>query len=589
MADRIQKGGAFLVEDAGSATSFIPENLSMEQRELVKTVHDFVVNEILPKEDLIESHQPGLMPKLLREAGKLGILGADMPSEYGGLDLGYKDVVAMAEGSTLQGSFNVSFICHTGISTSPLTYYGTEEQKKKYLPRLVTGEMMGAFALTEPDAGSDAMAIRSKVKLSPDKRHYILNGSKHYITNGGFADLITVFAQFEDKGITAFLVEKDFDGITVGKEEEKMGIQGSSTVSLMFDDVKIPLENMLGEPGKGHHIAFNILNLGRLKLGGACTGTSRHLVNVTYKYVTDRVQFDKPLVSFQMVEEKLAMMTARTLLLESLAFRVADVYDRNLEKVKKDGCSPEAALREYTVEASIAKVFGSEALYFVADDAVQLFGGAGYMHEYGIERYYRDCRINRIFEGTNEINRLVIIGTVLRMAAKGEIDIFKIIATLEKDIKSLITAADAKDKMSILYSYIEVLKRLALSVGAAAIQKYTNGIQEEEFILSELSDMIMEVYALESAYMRANQLMKSGNEAKGIAVSVAALFYLLNNAATTLDKGRRVLIRVFSRDAREVDSYLKAMYGCLNFIKGDQQALCMKIMEEIDKAGGYPF
>lgn len=585
---KFQKGAAFLVEDANHTDSFIPEHLTFEQRELVKTVHDFVANEVLPQEEFIDASQPGLVAKLLRESAKLGILAAEMPAEYGGLGLGKVDAIAIAEGSTLQGSFNVSYMCHTGIATLPLVYYGTKVQKDKYLAKLANGEMMAAFALTEPDAGSDAMAIKTRAVLSPDKKSYILNGQKQFITNGGFADLITVFAQFEDKGVTAFLVEKKFRGVTVGKEEEKMGIHGSSTVSLAFDNVPIPVENMLGAPGKGHHIAFNILNVGRLKLGGACSGSSKHLINLTYNYTKERIQFGKPLITFQMLQQKLAMMVARMFLLESLAFRVADNFDKCMAQVHA-GSSAENALREYTVESAIAKVFGSEALFYVADDAIQLYGGYGYSTEYGIERIFRDCRINRIFEGTNEINRLVIIGTVLKMAAKGQLDIFKVLSTIQNDIKTLITAADKTDYASVIYSYVEVLKRLTLSVGAASIQKYANGIDEEEYVLSELADMLIDLYAVESAYVRARLLAEEGNIAKAKAMHTTTMFYLLNYAGSTIDRGRKVLARVMGSDAKEVEGYQKAMYGIMSLLRQDQQSLCMSIIGEVDNAGGYPF
>lgn len=583
----IQKGGAFLVEEAGTRSSFIPEHLSIEQRELTKTVHEFVVNEVLPQEEFIEEMQPGLMPKLLKEAAKIGIFCAEIPAEYGGLDLGKVDSAAIAEGSTLQGSFNVAYMAHTGIGTSPLIYYGTEAQKKKYLEKLGTAELISSFALTEPEAGSDAMAIKTTAKLSADKKYYLLNGQKQFITNGGFANFFTVFAKTEKGGITAFLVEKAFGGITIGKEEKKMGIKGSSTVSLTFDDVKVPVENLLGEDGKGHHIAFNILNLGRLKLGAACVGVSKHLINLSYNYDSDRNQFGRPLTSFQIIEEKLAMMVSRCLFLESLVYRAVGLFDENMKGAKGTADIMDA-LREYAIEAAISKVYGSETLFQIADEAVQLHGGYGYCEEYGIERYFRDSRINRIYEGTNEINRLVITGTLLKMAVKGSLDIFSVLAEAPAKLKELLTKQYSNDEERV-YGLVEVLKRLTLLVGAAAVQKYGEKIGDEQYVLGDMADMITECYAVESAYLRALELKKDGNTAKANAVISATLLYLLNTGATTFDKGRRIMMRVMPADSKELASYTKAVLGGISLIQGDQQKLALLIMDEMGRAGGYPF
>lgn len=585
----MQKGGAFLVEEAGSKAIFIPEDLSIEQKELSRTVHDFVVNEVLPKEALIEAQAPGLMPQLLREAAKLGLMAVEVPATYGGLDLGTIEAAAIAEGSTLQASFNVSYMCQTGIATAPLVYYGSDEQKKKYLTRLASGEFIGAFALTEADAGSDAMAIKTKAKLSPDKKNYILNGRKQFITNGGFADLFTVLAKLDDEtGVTALLVEKDFKGVSIGKEEKKMGIHGSSTVSIMFDNVEVSVENVLGQIGKGHHIAFNILNLGRLKLGSACVGSCRHLVNVTYNYVKERVQFGKPIISFQMIQEKLAMMAVRTLLLESLVFRSAGEFDEATKEANKAG-KIDDALREYPIEASISKVFGSEMLNWVADDALQLHGGYGYCEEYGIERYLRDSRINRIYEGTNEINRLVITGTLLKLIAKGKLDIFKVLGDAKERIKELITKVDRTSDVSKIFAFVEVVKRLILFIGGGAVQKFGNEIQDEEFILAGLADMIIELYAIESTYIRAKQLDAQGKPERARDINSALYFYLLGAVSGILDNGRRVMMRVVPEDAKDFKEYEKVMFGCIDFITGDQQKLALNIINEIDKAGGYAF
>ncbi len=583
----VQQGGAFLVEEAGRGPIFIPEDLSIEQKELAKTVHDFVANEVLSKEELIEAQQPGLMPKLLKEAAKLGFLMAEMPEAYGGLGLGKIEAAAMAEGSILQGSFNVSYMCHTGIATAPLVYYGTKEQKEKYLPKLATGELIGAFALTEPEAGSDAMAITTKAVLSPDKKHYILNGRKQFITNGGFANFFTVFAKCGEKGITAFLVEKG-EGFSTGREEKKMGIHGTSTVPLIFENVKVPVENLLGEVGKGHHIAFNVLNLGRLKLGAACVGASRHLINLSYNYGNERKQFGQPLTSFQMIQEKLATMVSKTLLLESMIFRLAHNVDETL-KFYGDAGDVQKGLREHAVEAAVAKVYGSETLYQIADETMQLYGGYGYCEDYGIERFFRDARINRIYEGTNEINRLVITGTVLRMAAKGEIDIFTVLGEAPKKIKELITGVDDDSMESKVFATVEVLKRLILMIGGGAVQRYMKEIGDEQFILSGLADMIAELYALESGYMRVMKLKADGKQVKADFLLNGLYYYLLKFGTGIFEKGRQTLMHIMPADAKEVDSYTKAMVGCQNFIRGDLQGLTMALMDELNNMNGYPF
>jgi alkylation response protein AidB-like acyl-CoA dehydrogenase len=587
----MQGGGAFLLEEAGTVSIFIPENLSMEQKELAKTVHDFVVDEVLTVEDRIEKLEPGLMPGLMKKAADLGILMVEIPTEYGGLGLGKLESAAIVEGSTLQGSFNVTLMAHTGIATAPLVFYGNEKQKKKYLPKLASGEFIAAFALTEPEAGSDVMAVKTHAKLTPDKKHYILNGRKQFITNGGFAGLVTVFANLEGKGLTAFLVECSSKGFSVGREEQKMGIHGSSTVPLVFEDVKVPVENLLGVAGKGHHIAFNVLNLGRLKLGAACAGVGRHLINLTYNYVKERQQFGQPLIAFQMIQEKLAMMVSRILLLESLTFRLADLFDRTISEAKEKGDSKvmEAALREYSIEASIAKVFGSEALCYVADDAMQLHGGYGYIEEYGIERYYRDARINRIYEGTNEINRLVITGTLLKLAAKGKLDILSALSNVKEDITELITKVDVTSKTSQVFAFVEVLKKLILSIGAQAVQKYGSDIQAEEYIISDLADMTMELYAIESAYNRAKQLNDDKKESRSKTMYDAIHYYTMIVASDVLDKGRRMLMRILPPDSKDLESYTKAMFGVLNFIRGDQQKDAISIIENLDRSAGYPF
>lgn len=581
----IQTAGSFFVQEAASIPIFIPEKLSIEQKGLIRTVRNFVENEVLPHEADIESQKGHLMPALLRKAVGLGLLSAELPEEYGGMNLGKVDAAAIAEGSTLQASFNVAFMCHTGIASAPLVYYGTPDQKKKYLPRIGSGELLAAFALTEPGAGSDAMAIKTKAHLSPDKKHYILNGQKQFITNGGFADFFTVFAKLDEGGITAFLVEKAFGGILIGKEEKKMGIHGSSTVSITFENVKVPVENLLGKAGKGHHIAFNVLNVGRLKLGAACTGSCRRLVDLSYKYTSERIQFGVPVISFQLLEEALARMVSRTLLLESLSYRNAAIFDGMLAGTG----DIEGTLREYAMEAAISKIYGSEALYFNADDALQLHGGYGYCEEYGIEKYLRDSRINRIYEGTNEVNRLVVAGTLLKLAVKGQLDIMGVMGGMGERIKALLGGVDANLESSKIFTFVEILKLLTLSAGAIAAGKYGPAIQKEQFILGSLADMIIGLYAIESAYIRARQIEKDGDLARANAIFDTVYFHVMDVALNLLEKGRTVLMRAQPSGGKELENYSRVMYGCMGFLTGDKALLAETIVGYVRKADGYPF
>lgn len=540
----MQKGGSFLLTPAGSEPVFTPEKISDDQKALKKTTHDFVEKEILPLNDKIEAREQGLMPKLLKKAGEIGLLMAEIPENCGGLGLGKVASTIIAENSTLQGSFQVAFMCHTGIGTLPIIYWGTEKQKEKYLPKLATGEFLAAYALTEAGAGSDAMAGRTSAKLSPDKKKYILNGEKLYITNGGFADLFTVFAKVEGK-ITAFLVERTFKGVSTGPEEKKMGIHGSSTVPVILQDAEVPAENVLGELGKGHKIAFNTLNVGRWKLGAACLGACKHLLSISSKYVTERVQFNQPIAKFQLIREKIADCAIKIYLLESLIYRYAGLLDE-VHAVAKNSEEKIKQLEEYAIEASIAKVFGSEALQFVADEAVQMHGGYGFCEDYVVERFYRDCRINRIFEGTNEINRLLISGTLLKRAMAGTLDFMTEVGNILGYLKT------GFPKREAWLDSCDQLKRLAIYVCAVGAQKYADKIQERQELLAGVSNIIIEAFAIDSGLARAIQTKNKMHE-------TFVRTYMAERIPQLKVFARQLIINVFDGKEKDIGNYDKAL------------------------------
>lgn len=565
------KGGEFLLRPTGSESIFTPEQLTPDQKALGQTTHDFIEKEILPLNDKIELKEPGLIPKLLKRAGELGLFMAETPEAYGGLGLGKIASTVIAENSTMQGSFQVASMCHTGIGTLPIIYWGTEAQKQKYLPKLATGEMLAAYALTEANAGSDALAGRTIAKLSPDKKNYILNGEKVFITNGGFADLFTIFAKVDGK-MTAFLVERSFPGVSTGPEEKKMGIHGSSTVSVIFQDAVVPVENVLGEVGKGHKVAFNTLNVGRWKLGAASIGACKRLINISAKYVMERQQFGQPIGNFELIREKIADCTIRTYLLESLIYRYAGLLDEAHAKAA-NADEKLKQLEEYAVEASIAKVYGSEVLNFVADEAVQMHGGYGFCEEYVVERFYRDCRINRIFEGTNEINRMIIPGTLLKRAMAGSLDMMAELGNILGWLKTGFPKRGANEPMAEWLDATDQLKRLAIYVCGVGAQKYADKMQERQSLLSGAADIVIEAYAVESGFIRAIQSKDKLHE-------TAAKAYLAVRLPQLKTLARQLLINIAAGDAGEFSKYEKALDRIVPPIVFDTRAA----KEEIAKA-----
>jgi len=544
-------GGSFLIEDRAPEEVFTPEDLSPEQRQIAETAARFAKEQLQPAAAQIEAKQDGVMRDLLRQAADLGFIAVDIPEEYGGLGLDKTTSALVADYLSVNASFSTGFGAHVGIATLPLVWYGTEEQKQRYLPKLAAMEWVGAYALSEATSGSDAMNVRTRAVLSEDGEHYILNGEKMWITNAGIADLFTVFAKIDGEKFSAFLVERGTPGLSIGKEEHKLGIRGSSTCALIFSDCRIPVGNLLGEAGKGHHIAFNILNMGRFKLGAACIGGARHALELGIRYAKERVAFGKPIAEFGLIQRKIATSAAKLFVTESMAYRTVGMIDAAVAALGEDGAhSPrelQKRIEEYAVECSILKVFGSEMLDFVADELVQTMGGYGYVEDYPAERIYRDARINRIFEGTNEINRLIITGWLMKRATSGQLPLLAAIRKLMDEVTQPPSFAD-EDLEAPLAREAKVLanlRKMVLLAAGAASQRFMTALQDQQEVMADLADGIMAVYALESALLRARKLatkVSSGTSSSAAGVTAAMTAAFAEEALATVEQAaRRVL------------------------------------------------
>ena len=540
------KGGSFLIEERQPDDIFTPEDFTEEHRQIAKTTTEFTTNEVLPAAAQIEAKDFAVTRALLRKAGELGLMGVDVPEAYGGLQMDKVTSALIAESMTQLASFSVAFSAHSGIGTLPIVWYGTPAQKQKYLPKLATGEWIGAYALSESSSGSDAMNCRSRAVLSGDGKHYILNGEKMWITNSGFADVFTVFAKVDGEKFSAFIVERNTPGLTVGPEEHKLGIRGSSTCPLILADCKVPAENLLGEVGKGHHIAFNILNIGRFKLGAACVGGARNSLQNAIAYSKERRAFNKTISEFGLIQEKLAECAAGIFAGESLAYRTIGMIDAALADIDStaEGSSAEIQKRiaEYAVECSILKVWGSEMLDMVVDHVVQIFAGYGYVEEYPAERPYRDSRINRIFEGTNEINRLIITGWLMKRAMAGELPLLPAIKRVVDEVMAGPSMAEeAQGPLAAERQMLANAKKLSLFAAGTASQKYMQALPDQQEIMGALADCIAEVYALESCILRAEKLRASRGEA-GARQAIALTQYYAAKAVQTIELATRKVI-----------------------------------------------
>ncbi len=589
------KGGEFLIKDTPASRVFIPEEWSEEQRMIAQTCKDFLETEIYPRlEDIDSMKHPELMPNLLDKAGELGLLGTSVPEQYGGFGMDFNTSMLVAEVTGAGHSFAVALSAHTGIGTLPILYYGNDEQKAKYLPKLATGEYKAAYCLTEPDSGSDANSGKTKAILNPEGTHYIINGQKMWITNGGFADIYIVFAKIDDdENLSAFIIEKAFGGITMNEEEKKMGIKGSSTRQIFFNDCKVPKENLLSERQNGFKIAVNILNIGRIKLAAAAIGASKAVAANAVRYANERMQFGVPISKFGAIKHKMGEMAARTYASESAAYRAGQNIDDTYESLRAGGMEEAQAklksVEQFAIECAILKVHGSEVLDYVVDEGVQIYGGMGFSADAPMDRAYRDARINRIFEGTNEINRMLTIDMIMKRAMKGEIDLMSAAMAVQKDLTSIpdFGAQEAEGLFVKEKKVLGNLKKAGLMIAGAAAQKFMQKLGKEQEILMNLADMLIHGYAAESALLRTEKLAgMQGEEAVAAQIDLTRIY--LHRATEEVARAGREAINAFA----EGDEQRLMLMGLKRYTKIDPFNLKdarRRIADLMIEKNGYPF
>jgi alkylation response protein AidB-like acyl-CoA dehydrogenase len=589
------KGGEFLIRESQASEIFIPEEFSEEQQMIQQQCKDFLTKEVFNRLDEIDSQKdPKLMPTLLDKAGELGLLGTSVPTEYGGFGMDFNTTMLVAEVIGGGHSVAVALSAHTGIGTLPIVYYGNEEQKKKYLPKLATGEYKAAYCLTEPDSGSDANSGKTKAVLSADGKHYVINGQKMWITNGGFADVYIVFAKIDnDKNLSAFIVEKAFGGITMNEEEHKMGIKGSSTRQIFFNDCKVPVENLLSERENGFKIAVNILNVGRIKLGVAAIGGSKKTISTAVNYAKERKQFGTAIANFGAIKHKIAEMVTKVFVSESACYRAGQNIDDAYNGLVAGGLDPAKAklksLEEFAIECAILKVHGSEVLDFVVDEGVQIYGGMGFSAEGPMDRAYRDARINRIFEGTNEINRMLTIDMLMKRAMKGSIDLMNPAMAVQKELMA-IPDFGASEEEGLFVKEKKVLanlKKAGLMVAGAAVQKFMMKLSDEQEVLMNLADMLIEAYAAESTLLRVEKLIGLKGEAACEVQKEMALIYLHYAVEKAASCGRQAITAFAEGDEQRL-----MLMGLKRFTKVDPYNLKearRKVANYAIEKGEYPF
>ena len=583
------KGGGFLVEEVSPSDVFTPEDFTEEQKMIAQTVEEFMINDVLPQKERMEKKDLSATIELLKKAADLGLCGIEVPEKYSGLGLDKVSAMLVAEKMTKYGSFAVSYGGHTGIGSLPIVYFGTEEQKKKYLPKFVSSELLSSYALTEAQSGSDALAARTTAVLSPDGKEYILNGTKMWITNAGFADVFITFAKIDGDKFSCFIVEKGFPGVSTGAEEKKMGINGSSTRTVILEDARVPAENLLGEIGKGHKIAFNILNIGRFKLGAACLGGAKNCIDVAVKYANERHQFGKSIGSFGAIKHKLGEMATRAFVGDSMVYRTAGLLDSALARVDlEDPKQALKAMEEYAVECAAIKVMGSEFLDYIVDEAVQIFGGYGYSQEYPVEMAYRDARINRIFEGTNEINRLLVLGMLLKRTMKGELPLMAAAQKLQDEV--LAFASPEEDGGGLLErerKAVRNIKKIGLLTAGLALQKYMAAIEEEQEIMSMLSDIVMEAWAAESALLRTLKMADSAGEEKAHFYVLMTQLYINDAIGRVEDRAKNVMAAISEGDMLRTN--LAALKRFLKFSPLNTIEIRRKLADKMLEANSYSF
>jgi alkylation response protein AidB-like acyl-CoA dehydrogenase len=583
-------GGSFLIEDRSTAEVFTPEDFTEQHQMIAQTTEEFATKEIVPNNDAIEAKQFEVTRGLLKKASELGITSVDVPEEYGGMDMDKVSSAIIADRIAKSGSFSVAFGAHVGIGTLPIVYFGTEEQKKKYLPKLAAGEWIGAYALSESSSGSDALSLRAKAVLSADKQHYILNGEKMWISNAGFADVFIVFAKVDGEKMTAFIVERTFPGFNVGAEEHKMGIRGSSTCPLILNDCQVPVQNVLGEVGKGHIIAFNILNIGRFKLGAGCIGGARNAMAQAIAYAKQRKAFGKTIADFGLIREKIAKMATYVYAGESAVYRTVGMMDAALGEIDKHAAdAPQQirkAIEEYAVECSIIKVWGSEMLDFVVDETVQIYGGYGFVEEYPAERGYRDSRVNRIFEGTNEINRLITTGWLLKRAMTGQLPLMPAIKKVVDEVMAGPSYGDGLEgPLAAERAIVANAKKIGLFASGAASQKYMAGLADQQEIMGAMADMLIEGYIMESALLRTQKLIEKQGEAAAALPIAMTQVYIAEAMDRIESAAKRVIAAVAEGDM--LRTQMAILRRLVKFEPFNTIALEQKIADRTIDAGKY--
>jgi butyryl-CoA dehydrogenase len=585
-------GGSFLISNPAPSDCLFPEDFTEEQRQIAQTTAEFAANEIVPVSDAIEAKDFSVTRRLIKEAAELGLTSVDIPEEYGGLEMDKVTSAIVAENIAKQGSFSVAFSAHVGIGTLPIVWYGTPEQKSRYLPKLASGEFIAAYALSESTSGSDALSARTLAVLSDDGQTYTLNGEKMWITNAGFADLFTVFARCKvtegkDAGkerLTAFLIERGTPGLTIGKEEHKLGIRGSSTCPLILTDCRIPAANLLGEVGKGHHIAFNILNIGRYKLGNAAVGAAKTAIGHGIRYAKERKAFGKTIAEFGLIQEKLANAAVGIFIGEALSYRTVGMIDAALVGVdQQDPVAIQKAIEDYAVECSIVKVWDSEMVDRVVDDLVQIYGGYGYVEEYPAERAYRDSRINRIFEGTNEINRLIITGWLMKSAMSGKLPLMPAIKQLMDEVMAGPAEREEREgPLADAYALLESAKKLTLFAAGAATQRYMQQLADHQEVMAAIADMVIELYAMESGVLRADKM--AGKGSAGIALAMVQIY-----CETAMDRielsARRIIVAVAEGDM--LRTQLTILRRLAKHDPADTITLRRQVAQHVIQAGRY--
>jgi alkylation response protein AidB-like acyl-CoA dehydrogenase len=589
----VAKGGEFLVKETSFADVYTRDEMTEEQKMFVQTTSDFVDTRVAPNVQKIDKGDHELVVRLLHESAELGLLGSGVPTEYGGMGVDFNTDTYINEELGRSHSFTAAFAAHTGIGTLPILYFGTKEQKEKYLPGLASGTIKAAYCLTEPGSGSDALGAKTKAILSDDGKNYIVNGQKMWITNSGFADILTVFVQIDGNKFSALIIDAKAEGVSLGAEEDKLGIKGSSTRQVFFSNVKVPVENLLGEIGKGAKIAFNALNIGRFKLGVLSLGGAKATTGIAVKYANERIQFGVPISSFGAIKYKLAEMAVKSYATESATYRVSGLIEDYINQVAASGTDKVMAklkaAEEYAIECAILKVFGSESLDYVVDEAVQVFGGTGFSEEYPVARAYRDSRINRIFEGTNEINRLLAVGMLIKKAMKGEVDLFTPAMAVQKELMSVpdFGAGDSDDFFAPEKKALQNAKKAILMTAGAAVQKFMQNLDKEQEIIMDISDMLIELFAAESTLLRVEKLISVRGEA-GASLQIDLAKVYISDALEKINLSGKHAITAFN----EGDTLRIMLMGLKRFTKYEPintTTARRRIADKMIEENQYPF